>query len=137
MRHSAGADEDLTFTDRDNLPPLSLRLEVKLHIAFHLIKELIPGLDMKIEPRIGSPKDHHEKVFMMDQQLVGPKRRVEVALVLLNPALEMKCRDEIHSEFNKVKKKDLSLRSKDRLRFDLGPIYLTSVPVARIVIPNA
>jgi hypothetical protein len=40
---------------------------------------------MKIEPGIRPAQDHHEKVFVTDQQFVGAKRGIEVGAVFFDP----------------------------------------------------
>jgi hypothetical protein len=60
---------------------------MQLHVAFDLIEELVTGLDVKIEPSIRSPQNHHQEIFMMNDELIGSEGRIEEVLVLINPAL--------------------------------------------------
>jgi hypothetical protein len=59
---------------------------VQLHIPFDLIEKLVAGLDVKIQSSIRTAQNHHEKIFLVDDELVGFEGRVEEMLVLLNPA---------------------------------------------------
>ena len=62
---------------------------MQLHIAFDLIKELVTGLNVKIESSIRAAQNHHQEVFVMNDELVGSERRVKEVLVLIDPALQM------------------------------------------------
>jgi hypothetical protein len=42
---------------------------------------------VKIEPSIRSPQNHHQEIFMMNDELIGFEGRIEEVLVLINPAL--------------------------------------------------
>jgi hypothetical protein len=52
-----------------------------------LIEELVTGLDVKIKPSIRPAQNHHQKIFVMDDELVGSERRVEQVLILIDPTL--------------------------------------------------
>src|SRR5215204_244820 len=68
MRQIAGTNENLSLFDRHDLSPLARWLQMQLHVAFDLIEELIAGLDMKIEPSIRPAQNHHQEIFVMDDQ---------------------------------------------------------------------
>jgi hypothetical protein len=87
MRQVAGTNENLSLFDRDDLSPLPWRLQVQLHVAFDLIKELVTRLDVKIQASIRAAQNHHQKIFVMDDELVGFERRVEEVLIFIDPAL--------------------------------------------------
>jgi len=102
MSESPRTHEDLPFLDLDYLTPLARRFEMKLHIPFDLIEELIPRFDMEIEPRIGPAQYHHKEIFMMNEQAIGPKRRVEIIFVCFNPVLEMVSAQQFHGLFSPI-----------------------------------
>jgi hypothetical protein len=69
---------------------------VELHVAFDLIKELIPRFDMKVEPRIRPTKYHDQEVLMTNNEAIRPEWRVEVILVFFNPTFEMVSGKKVH-----------------------------------------
>jgi hypothetical protein len=52
---------------------------------------------MKIDPRIRPAQDHYQKVFVRDNQFVGPNRRIEIRTVFLNPLLQMIGGQQFHN----------------------------------------
>ena len=89
MSESPRTHEDLPFFDLDYLTPLARRFKMQLHVPFDLVEELVPWFDVEIEPRIGTAQYHHKEIFMVNEQAIGPERRIEVILVVGNPLFEM------------------------------------------------
>jgi hypothetical protein len=55
-----------------------------------LIKELVTGLNVKIEASIRPPEYHDQKILVVDQELVGFEWGVEKRCVVLDPSLQVK-----------------------------------------------